>query len=391
MRKEKINKLIFYLFLLIPFFQIPFLNVIFPLMPFINKIHKLIVFVIITLITIKKKNFSKINFYISIYLIILLFSTFLNNADIIQCIEQMITVFSLINIICYGAKYDTKEFLNAFEFFLYSIVLINFITIILKPGGLYISNSISFTTKLNWFLGYKNNHIIYILPTLLISFINTSYQKGNLKPRNIVLIIISLISLIIINSSTSIIGMFTFVILLILSNLLKKTKILNILTFMIIHITTFFGIVIFRIQEILNKIIIGILHKDLTLTNRTFIWDLVMKLIKQKPILGYGIEDPIIRYYKIKEIKSYHAHNQILEIIYKSGILGVIVIFYICYLSFKQLFKYKETQVAKIISIAIFSYSIIMITEAYSLEILFMFIILGYNVNLFIGGQTNEN
>lgn len=48
------------------------------------------------------------------------------------------------------------------------------------------------------------------------------------------------------------------------------------------------------------------------------------RIYKTKKFLGYGVENSLMRLNKTNMFQSYHAHNQILEIIYKSGLIGLI-------------------------------------------------------------------
>ena len=150
----------------------------------------------------------------------------------------------------------------------------------------------------------------------------------------------------------------------------------------------FFAIVIFRLQELFKFLIVDIFHKDITLTGRIYIWDYVMEFIKNKPILGYGIEDLKTRYYKTSYMQSYHAHNQILEVLYKTGFIGFFILVYIFYLSIKQLNKYKLNRCSKVISIVLFAELIMMLTEAYSLENIFILLGFGYNIGYLV--KTEE-
>src|SRR5574344_1006435 len=79
-------------------------------------------------------------------------------------------------VVDYGINYDLDTFLNSFEFFLLGLIIVNFWTILRHPTGMYTIVSNGIVTSSNWFLGYKNNHILFIMPALMISLIN-SYHK----------------------------------------------------------------------------------------------------------------------------------------------------------------------------------------------------------------------
>jgi O-antigen ligase len=280
----------------------------------------------------------------------------------------------------YEIRHDSKMFLSVTEFFFSVIIYINFLTILLYPQGMYIGSNGYYS---NWFLGFKNIFILYMLPAMLFSYLN-SYSKNKISVNTILLSLIIIISIILTNSATGIVGVLVFFATLILSKVIKSTKILNIKVFSYIYIASFLAIVILRLQNLFSFFIVDVLHKDITFTGRTYIWDYVYQFISQKKLLGYGVENSLTRLNKTSYLKSYHAHNQILEIIYKSGFIGLISFILLAYVSLKQLFKHKQTKQALIISITIFSYFVISLTEAYDYEYIMFIFVIAYNIENFI-------
>ena len=371
--KRKVINFILYVFLLIPFFKIAYISVSIPYADSIYKIMQLFSIFIIFMIIIKYGKFSKFIFSFAIYFIILNISTILNKADISGGIFLTIRTMAICMLIDYGLKIDTKTFLDSFEFLLSTLVYMNLISILIFKDGMYVNTSVGYTE--NWLLGYRNLHILYILPAILVSFLNSYYTKGKLCNRNYILLVLSLLSIVLVKSSTSLVGITVLIVFLVLNKILKNEKIFNIKNYFLVYIVSFFSIVIFRIQNLFKFIIVGILDRDLTFTGRTYIWDYVIEFIKQKPIIGYGIEESNVRLNKTTFMVSTHAHDQILEIIYKSGIVGIIVYAYILIKSVYEVYKYRKTKVSQFISIIIFAYLFMMLTEYFSLDLtMFLFV-----------------
>ena len=384
----KIMKFIMYIILIIPFFKPRYLiygpvnyNTYFTLLLGVALV------VIIFLVIIKKK-IKKNFFVIVLYFIVLLISTSINNGDMNNAISTAIQVLTFILVVDYGLKYDTKIFLNAVDLLLYMLVIYNLYTIFMYPNGMYIDSSGYLD---NWFLGFKNVHILVILPAITFDFINSYYKYGKLKWWNYFFLIISWISVIIVNSSTSIIGLTAVSAFIIFNKLFNKTRILNIKNYTVAYIISFFGIIILRVQNLISFIVVDILKKDLTFTNRVYIWDGVMRLISDKPLLGYGVETSATRMTRIPEQLSLHAHNQILEIIYKSGFIGFTIFVYIVYLAYKELMKYKETIISKFLSIVMFAWMIMMLTEAYAYEYFMYFFVICFNIGNLVKTRKDEN
>ena len=381
---NKLISFIIYIFLLIPFFRITYLVVMYPQTELVYKIWQIISILIIFVILMKYGKYSKFLNYFIVYFILLMLSTVLNNADVPGCIFLAIRTIGLCMIVDYGIKRDAKVFLNAFEFFLSVLVYINLFSVIIFKDGMYVNITVGYTE--NWILGYRNLHILYILPAILASFINSYYKEGKLTIRNYILLIASYLSIYLVKSGTSLIGMTIIVGLLILNNIFKKIKLLNIKNYFLAYIILFLAIVIFRIQNLFEYIIVDVLNRDLTLTGRIYIWDYVIEFIKERPILGYGVEDSILRLNKTSFMVSTHAHDQILEIIYKSGIYFIILI-----KSIIELYKYKESKIAQILSIVMFAYLFMMLTEFFSLDLIMFLFVFCLDIKFFAKeGENNE-
>lgn len=388
--KKDFNMFIWFILLIFPFFRYTYFTFNYPIVNKIYMVFQVLSFLIIFLTYIKNKNirFSKINISILIFLIILNFSTFINDANMFDSLYLSFKVITLCLIVEYGLKYHKRIFLKAISCYLMFLVYTNFITVLLYPKGMYIDNIGYYQ---NWLLGYKNIHILFILPAILFSFLHSYIYYGKLRKHNYLFLIVSIISVILANSSTSLVGLGIVLIFVLFKNLFNKTLILNIKNYVLITGVAFFGIIIFRVQEYFQYFIENILHRSVNFTNRTYIWDYVMDFISAKPWLGYGVEDSVIRYNKTILYQSFHAHNQILEIIYKTGFIGLIVFGIIVFDSIKKLYMNKDHIIVKFISIILFAYLFMMLTEVYSFEYFMFLFVICSNVSSLIGGDNIEN
>jgi O-antigen ligase len=379
----------FYLFLLFPFFKPSFFTTI----PIINKIYNLfqiLNFLIIILFTLKERKISKINLLISGFIILLIISTIFNNGNLEEAIILGLKVISLCFLVDYGIKKNTKEFLKAFELLLSLLIYINFISLFLYPSGMYVNLANGY--KSNWFLGFKNSHVLYILPAVLISIINSNIEKEKLSLRTLILIIISFLSVLVVKSSTSIVAMIMLILFLMFKKIIKSHN-FNLKNYLIYYLIAFFSIIIFRIQNIFKFIIVDFLGKDLTFTGRIYIWDYVINRIKMKPIIGYGVEYKNYLF-SIEKYPYYYSHNAILEILKQTGLIGLTLMAIILITIIKKLNQYKSEIITKTISFVIFIYLIMMLMETYDFEYYFFLFPLCYNIEYLIKAKkevkTNE-
>lgn len=390
----KINiKKILLILLLLPFFMPAFFN--YTGFQYLSKIYKILAlssFIISSCLYIKNNKIDKIIIFIFIFEILTILFTYINQNSITDVIYSSINIITPCMIADLYIKKDKNNFFSAISFIFKVLIYINFITILLFKDGMYTKTTLFETTNYNWFLGVENLHILYVLPGILFSYINSYINNnGKIKLETKIFIIISILSILLRKSATGILGISILIMYFIFQKFIDKIKIFNILTYFYSAIILHISIVIFRIQEIFNYLIVNILGKNLTLTNRTYIWDDTIYYIKNKLLIGYGVESNAIRYYKGIHFRAFHAHNQFLEILYTGGISLFMIFIYIMHISFKELIKFKDEKLVKIISIVIFSFLIMMISESYDLKMIFLILVCSYNVKYLFNNRVEVN
>ena len=327
----------------------------------------------------KTKKISHVNVLIIFFFMYLIGITFLRKGDITSIIHTSIKSIGICLLFDYGLRNDTKIFIKSIYILLTILLCINFITIILFPSGMYISDT-SYTG--NWFLGFRNVHILFIFPAIIFNKTNSYLSNSKSKISNYIFTLFCLLSLVLAGSSTSSLGVFCIFVYMLLENkpIMKK---INIKILTIIFLILYLSITIFRLQNMFEYLIVNILNRNLTFTNRIYIWDQVIQYIKLNPILGYGIEFRKIRLLKTNPI-SYHAHNQILEIIYQSGFIGFAIAFLATFIKFKKLQKNSTEYISRFLSFAMFVFFVMTITEAYAYDYFIYLLVLCSNIDIII-------
>ncbi len=376
---KKIVKEIGIFILILPFFEPEYIiSQVYPIHRFFV-LYRYAVALIATIIYLKKGKISKFVLGLLCYNLVIIIATKLNSSygRIDTAVNNAISVIAICLIIELELRKEPKRIINQLLFIFEILIYANFISMIIYPNGLY-SDALYAN---NWLLGYDNKHIITILPGMMLTLIYSSYYGKKLKVRSKFLIVISLISIIRNFSATSVLAIVIMIAFVIFRNtIFEFFFILNIYNYIITYITLFFTIIIFRLQEIFRYLIVEILHKSLSFTGRTGIWDKTMELIKQKAIIGYGVENSTVRAAKMNFANATHAHNTILEILYKGGFLALAIYLYIIFIVAKQLNKFRDTMPSKIISITIFVFFVMMLTEARDVTNFYIILLLGYNV-----------
>lgn len=237
----------------------------------------------------------------------------------------------------------------------------------------------------NWFLGFKNILICYFLPAYIVSYLYMNITGK--KIRTIILSIIIFISAFIAGSTTALVGLGVLLIFSIFSFLQRQYKIFNFRNYIIITIVMFFGIVIFRLQNLFSFFIVDILNKDLTFTNRTGLWDITLNSIKEKPLIGHGWQNMSVRHFMYDSSTIITAHNQILEYLYLGGIVAMIILLIVLKVTNNDLKKHYQDKNIQIISLGFFIYQILNLTEVYLNPIILLIFIFAIFGDKFISSE----
>lgn len=359
----------------------------FPHLPSLSTVIKylsLTLSIVSFIIYILTSKYSKFIIILFIYSVFLIISTLLSNTGSLnEFFKIYCRVISLSCYLDYGLKNYTKTIINSLFWTLYLLILVNFCTIIIFPKGLY-STSL-YTT--NWFFGYDNTHIFMYLPAIILLFCTKNIQKIN----GILLLAIITFCVFHCFSANSVVAYSIFLLYAISYKFVEKSKILNIKTYFLTYIALFALFVKLRIQNIFSWFIVDILHKTLTFSTRTVLWDKVESFIMSRPILGYGQEPSSTIIAKFESPYYTHAHNTFLDVLYKGGLVGLI--FHICLmiLPCRKLYKYKDYFVSKITSMLLFATMVMMIFEARQEKIgLYLALIVSYYIGSIIMAFKHE-
>lgn len=104
----------------------------------------------------------------------------------------------------------------------------------------------------------------------------------------------------------------------------------------IINIVLFFILIVVGNIQAFSYIIVKLLHRDLTLTARTVIWNITLEKILQKPILGNGYVTGKQFESMLPSIIGVNAHNTFLMVIYMGG-FTMLFFFILTYISAQRM------------------------------------------------------
>ena len=221
--------------------------------------------------------------------------------------------------------------IDILKWILVSYFIINFITVLLLPNGLFYFESEYGSITPYWFLGHKNFHIRHGLTALFFCCYSDYVRNQKLSNFTIIFFLVVFADVFIVQSATGIVCILMWLLGFLFFFKIKRTRHINkfILPILFAIFTSiFFLMVFFDIQRYFGFFIEGFLDRDLDFTSRTMIWERTLFYINQNLLFGQG-------YLPTSQIESQlsvsHPHSYYLYILYSSGMFGFCWILFIIY------------------------------------------------------------
>ena len=285
------------------------------------------------------KNYIKIIIPMSLFYLIIIISSYIYGHDTIVALKSFMNTITLVIIFRNGIIKHKELFLKTSYSYFKILIYINIVLLLLYPKGLYYFEQ----QTIYGFLGHKNTMIKVIFPGIILGMYSNLVKGEKLTIANFMDLLVAFITAILTGSTTSIIVLLLFTIVIVLLQIRNFT--INYKLSMLAGAAMFFGIVIFRLQENFSYLIVNILGKDLSFTGRTILWDNAITLFTTSPLIGVGYLDRITA---ITYIGNHISHNFILDTLYEGGILSIIFLLIIMFVVGKSLSNKNKTLICKI-------------------------------------------
>ena len=229
-------------------------------------------------------------------------------------------------------------------------VIINTVTVILFPNGMYASTRYT----QNFFLSYRNAWFVFYLLALYICLLNNElYPSKKNKAWLLLVIVCEYISMI---REWTANGLFCITVGLVLYIIWKKQKIqiFPVKAIFLGELAISVGLILFHLQDRLLFVIVGILRRDPTLSQRVRIWNNALQAIKTSLWFGHGSLDSSTA----TTFLGYgvdHAHSYYLNTIFYFGLIGLMIGLFIILYAFSDSRKKSDADniQVKIINLSI--------------------------------------
>lgn len=356
MLKIRKNKLITTIVLL-AMFESPYISELFPALHLLCIAIKLwaLGFTLIKMVSQYSKpgRYDRLLIFYVVYCAYQLLNTFVQGQEIALAISDFCFCMYFAYT-CADRKTDLYDYLDSVHLVLTIYIVINMITMIVYPNGMWRVQNIGEY----WFLGMDNMFVNYMYPLTVISII---LLQQKFRPIYLISIGVSVLTLVSRWAVTSMVGIVIFLMLVILPE--RITKIIKPQYVFIAAIIISIILMGEYTSKLIEYIVVDILHKDMTFSNRSYIWKTALLYISQNPLFGYG--KLASSSFSSMLVLGSHPHNMYLYQLFINGGIGAFVYILVSFLAFKRINKEIPRNYAIILTAALAGIYIMGIAESF--------------------------
>lgn len=323
-------------------------------------IAKIVSVGIIIILYLNGKKLSRVIVCIILYELALLFSTAMNDGNYWKLAVNCGTVISFCMITELAVKKNSRLYFKTVLDIYIPLSVINLLTILLFPDGIARED---YYGNIYYLLGIRNGLAPLLIPLLIYAFVYSGISGKKFTGKVFFFTAVVSATILITWSATGVAGLVLFLLFVFFVYGKKSAMLFDSLNLTVIYIAAFFGIIVFRLQSAFSFIIEDLLHKSISFTGRTDIWDIAIMLIKRSPVIGYGVYEG----HGLIFIRGqyYYAHNAVLEVLLQGGVLSLVFYLLIFVIAASVLYKYRRLKASQILSFGIFTVMVMMLMEAY--------------------------
>ena len=220
-----------------------------------------------------------------------------------------------------------------------------------------------------WLFGHRNNIYIQHLLWMLFSCVNCYIHNRSYRKLFFVQSAVNIFVAVLSGNATMLLCA-VLMVLMFSVNIFRK---ISIRTYIFTYAVLEIGIVFLRVQNIFDFILVDMLHRNLTFTGRTHIWDAYIAQYCSGDFLNWMVGNLGVN------ASSANTHNMFLGLVAYTGLIGTFLYCCLIYLSSSALYRARHLQISKIMTIILFMFLINSITmEFYNQIMLAMYI--GYEI-----------
>lgn len=286
--------------------------------------------------------------------VLVFFSTWMCDGSKRDCVYDWSGYVAAVLLVAMLCRIRMKELLQGVLATVVLMSLLNIVSVLLFPDGVY---------DLNVYF-YGNRNIAYQLSFLAIAcaIVLDIGNGGKAKVLTFVFVAIALFQILLVRSATSCIAALLLCVALAAMRWRRARGVLNGITMLLVSVLLFVLVVVCRISDLFAPFVTGVLGKSLSLSGRTYIWDLMFSLFDGWHIwFGYGFSGSSLIY--VNGGHYNHAHNMYLDAWFLGGLIFLFVFVALLLAVSVRLYRTRDWMVSSILSAVFGAYLIVGVTE----------------------------
>lgn len=215
------------------------------------------------------------------------------------------------------------------------------------------------------FYGYRNSTFMIAFPATICSLLLDDFCDGRTVARTVSIAAVSLFELLVGYSATSVCAYVAAIAIIVVARYLKLNRLINGLTVAVAYFASFFGIVIFRLQDLGSFVIRDVLGRSTTFSGRTLIWDQALTELANGAhwVFGYGM-DHALSVSMPEGLLVFYPHNEVLQLLLAGGVLLLVACIVLAGFVLFRLYAARTQCLATCFCAVIFGYCIIGLMES---------------------------
>jgi hypothetical protein len=334
----------------------------------------------------RRRGPSPVLIFLWLYLGCIAVSTLIREDNLWSLINYVMTIGIFGVLLELSLRDDPVMAVNMLVMPLTVLILINFILLCLYPNGLCWGGTYGYSYN---FLGIDNFLAPILVPYMFFTVLRSSMVHGKVNWFAYAMVVVSAVSLLLVWSATGLMGLLVALVFLLFFYEHRWQTLFNFDTALGLGGGLFFSIVLFRLQNIFAFFIEGVLHKGLSFTGRTDIWDKAIAMILESPFLGYGIAQSG-KVYRLSKHKYYHAHNAFLEVMVEGGVFALIAFLLMIERAGRQLMIYRKHPYACLLAAGLMAAAVMTTMEPFLDSnglLIYALVFFSYYVGTLIAGK----
>ncbi|MEY8420063.1 O-antigen ligase family protein [Oscillospiraceae bacterium 44-5] len=274
---------------------------------------------LLILAAVTSKPVSKARVWIIVFYGTIFFTSLIGPGRLDSFVTKNIRSFALCLLVDLWMTYNPELLIDSFSV-LNWYIYVNLIMIVVFPDGLVTSG---------WFLGHKNTQIFAIMPVLVFALIRSYWKNGKISAHTWILFLASAATFLLGRSAGSLVVFPVFSVLVLIYCVKDRAvpRAFHLCNGLMAGLLLFGSF--FWLQNVWFFLIEALLQRGASFVWRIDLWNSVLSLIRERPLLGYGylIEESLQELSGFYGAAAIHPHSVFLFILLMGGaVLAAVVL-----------------------------------------------------------------